>query len=201
MKIEAARVVFGKADREEVLRRVDESLQSGSLTLGPNTIELEQHFAARHGSLLAVATSSGTSALEIIARSLDVRDKEVIVPSNTFFATAAAIIHAGGRVRFADVDPHTLALDPISIEAALTPATVGVVHVHIGGLVSPHIVEIADLCRRRGLWLVEDAAHAHGSSHDGRSAGTFGVAAAFSLYPTKVITSAEGGMILTSDER
>jgi len=201
MRIEAARIVFGEADRAEVLRRVDESLRSGSLTLGANTVELEQRFAARHGSPFAAATSSGTSALEILARSLNVSGKEVIVPSNTFFATAAAIIHAGGRVRFADVDPHTLALNPKSLEAALTADTVGVVHVHIGGLVSPHMPEIAEQCRQHGVWLVEDAAHAHGSSLDGRPAGSFGVAAAFSLYPTKVITSGEGGMILTSDER
>jgi dTDP-4-amino-4,6-dideoxygalactose transaminase len=201
MKVEAARIVFGEKARAEVLRRVDQSLCSGSLTLGPNTTELEEHFAARHDSPFAVATNSGTSALEIILRALEVEGKEVVVPSNTFFATAAAIVHAGGRVRFADVDPETLALDPVSLEAALTADTVGVVHVHIGGLISPQIGAIAELCRQRGLWLVEDAAHAHGSSYDGRSAGTFGVAAAFSLYPTKVITSAEGGMIVTSDER
>lgn len=201
MKIEPARVTFSDDDRAEIVRRVDESLRSGNLTLGPNTVELEQQFAARHQSPFAVATNSGTSALEIIFRSLGVEGREVVVPSNTFFATAAAVIHAGGRVRFADVDSSTLALDVASVEAALTSATVGVVHVHIAGLVSPAIAPIAAMCRDRGLWLVEDAAHAHGCSFDGRSAGTFGVAAAFSLYPTKVITSAEGGVIVTGDER
>ena len=93
-----------------------------------------------------------------------------------------------------------MALSPATIEAALTEQTAGVVLVHIGGLVSPDTPAIAELCRRRGLWLVEDAAHAHGCALDGRSAGTFGVAAAFSFYPTKVITSAEGGMVLTHDE-
>ena len=201
MKIEAARVVFGDDDRAEILRRIDESLRTGSLTLGSQTAELEERFAARHSAAFAVATNSGTSALEIIFRTLDVKDKEVVVPANTFFATAAAVIHAGGRVRFADVDRATFALDVASLEAAITADTVGVVHVHIGGLVSPEMSAIAELCRDRGLWLVEDAAHAHGSSFDGRSAGTFGIAAAFSFYPTKVITSAEGGVIVTSGER
>ncbi|MGZ7087688.1 MAG: aminotransferase class I/II-fold pyridoxal phosphate-dependent enzyme, partial [Ilumatobacteraceae bacterium] len=147
MKIEAARVVFGDEDRAEILRRIDESLRTGSLTLGSQTVELEERFAARHSSAFAVATNSGTSALEIIFRTLDVKGKEVVVPANTFFATAAAVIHAGGRVRLADVDPATFALDIASLEAAITPDTVGVVHVHIGGLVSPHMSAIAQLCR------------------------------------------------------
>jgi dTDP-4-amino-4,6-dideoxygalactose transaminase len=125
----------------------------------------------------------------------------VIVPANTFFATAAAVAHAGGRVRLADVDEHTLALSAATVEASLTRDTAGVVMVHIGGVISPEVVAIRDLCARRGLFFVEDAAHAHGSSLDGVAAGGFGVAGAFSFYPTKVITAGEGGMIVTADER
>jgi dTDP-4-amino-4,6-dideoxygalactose transaminase len=201
MKVPAARVVFSDEDRAAILARIDESLRTGSLTLGPFTTELEEAFARRHGAAHAVATSSGTSALEIIFRALRVDGGEVVVPANTFFATAAAVQHAGGRVRLADVDARTLALSRETVEAALTDRTVGVVLVHIGGLVSIDTPAIAELCRERGIWLVEDAAHAHGCSLAGRSAGTFGVAAAFSFYPTKVITSGEGGMILTADER
>jgi perosamine synthetase len=201
VKVPAARIVFSADDRARILELVDESLRTGSLTLGPHTAAFEQAFAARHGGGHAMATSSGTSALEIVLRALGVDGGEVIVPANTFFASAAAVIHAGGRVRLADIDAATFALSPATIEAAITDRTVGVMHVHIGGLVSPEIDAVADLCRRRGLWLMEDAAHAHGSSHQGRSAGTFGVAGAFSFYPTKVITSGEGGMILTDDER
>jgi perosamine synthetase len=203
--VPAARIVFSDDDRAAVLRLIDESLRSGSLTLGVHTASFETAFADRHGGGHAIATSSGTSALEIIFRSLQVSGTSnggtVIVPANTFFATAAAVIHAGGTVRLADIDPHTLALSPTSLAAAITDQTVGVVQVHIGGLISPDTAAIADECRRHGLWLVEDAAHAHGSSHDGRPAGTFGVAGAFSFYPTKVVTSGEGGMILTSDDR
>ena len=201
MKISAARVLINADDRAEILRRIDDSLQTGSLTLGPNTRELEAHFANRHHVAHAIATSSGTSALEIILRTLDVAGKEVIVPSNTFFATAAAVIHAGGRVRFADIEASTLALSRAAVEHVATADTVGVIHVHIGGYVSPQTAAIEELCTARGWWFVEDAAHAHGASCDGRSAGTFGVASAFSFYPTKVITSAEGGCIVTSDDR
>ena len=96
--------------------------------------------------------------------------------------------------------PDTLALAGETLEAAITPATVAAVVVHIGGTISPDIGRIVELCDQRGIVLIEDAAHAHGSAWQGRPAGSFGRAAAFSFYPTKVMTSGEGGMILTADE-
>ena len=201
MKVPAARLVFSDDDRAAVLSMVDEALRTGSLTLGPYTRELEEGFRTRHDAPHAVAVSSGTSALEIIFRTLAVEGREVVVPANTFFATAAAVIHAGGIPRFADVAPDTLALSAATVEAAVTDDTAGVVLVHVGGLISPETETIRDLCDRRGIFLVEDAAHAHGSSLDGRPAGSFGVAGAFSFYPTKVMTTGEGGMIVTADDR
>jgi perosamine synthetase len=194
-------MVFSDNDRAAVLSMVDEVLRTGSLTLGPHTRELEEAFRTRHDAPYAVAVSSGTSALEIILRTLGVEDQEVVVPANTFFATAAAVLHAGGRPRFADVAPDTLALSADTVEAALSDRTAGVVLVHIGGLISPEVEAIRRLCDERGLFLVEDAAHAHGSSLDGRPAGSFGVAGAFSFYPTKVMTTGEGGMIVSAEER
>ena len=201
MTVPAARIVFSDDDRAEVLALVDESLQTGSLTLGPRTRELEEAFAARHQTAFAVAVNSGTSALEIALRALGAGGHEVIVPTNTFFATAAAVVHAGGTPRFVDVDIDTFALTAGGVETALSPETAGVIVVHVGGIVSPEVEAIAELCRDRGLFLVEDAAHAHGAALHGRPAGTFGDAAAFSFYPTKVVTSGEGGMIVTGDER
>lgn len=194
-------MVFSDDDRAAVASMVDEILRTGSLTLGPYTRELEESFRARHDAPFAVAVSSGTSALEIIFRTLGVEGGEVVVPANTFFATAAAVLHAGGTPRFADVAPGTLALSADTVEAALTDRTVGVVLVHIGGLITPEVEAIRRLCDERGVFLVEDAAHAHGSSLDGRPAGSFGVAGAFSFYPTKVMTTGEGGMIVTADDR
>jgi dTDP-4-amino-4,6-dideoxygalactose transaminase len=194
-------MVFGEDDRRQILKLVDKALVSGQLTLGPLTDELEQSFAKRHGGLFAVATSSGTSALEIALRSAEVSGQEVVVPANTFFATAAAVLHAGGRPRFADIDPATLALSAESVEAVLTPQVVAVIHVHIGGTISPEVAAVRDLCEGRGLTLIEDAAHAHGSSWQGQTAGSWSRAATFSFYPTKVVSGAEGGMILTSDGR
>jgi perosamine synthetase len=193
-------VCFPAEDRAEILARIDQALASGQLTLGPIGRELEDAFAKRHSTQYAVAVSSGTSALEIILRALDVEGREVIVPANTFFATAAAAVHAGARVVFVDCDPETMAFDLADVETRLTADTAAVIAVHIGGLLSPALPALAQLCRDRGVHLVEDAAHAHGSALGGKSAGTFGVAAAFSFYPTKVMAGGEGGMIVTDDQ-
>ena len=200
MNVPAARIVFSEGDRAAILSMIDETLRTGSLTLGPRTTELEEGFRARHEAPYAVAVSSGTSALEIILRTLGVEGREVVVPANTFFASAAAVLHAGGTPRFADVAPDTLALSAATVEAALSDHTVGVMLVHIGGAITPEVDAIRALCERRGLFLVEDAAHAHGAGLDGRPAGSFGLASAFSFYPTKVMTTGEGGMIVTADE-
>lgn len=196
-------MVFSEADRAEIASAVAEILASGALTLGPYTKAFEEQFAAAHEASQAVATSSGTCALEIALRALEVSvpGRDVIVPANTFYATAAAVLSAGARPVFADIDPATFALSPATVAAAWTPATVAVVLVHIGGLISPDAVALRDLCDERGAALVEDAAHAHGATLDGRFAGSYGVAAAFSFYPTKVVTSGEGGMILTGSAR
>jgi dTDP-4-amino-4,6-dideoxygalactose transaminase len=189
--------VFDESDRRAVADAVTEMLSTGALTLGPWTRRFEEAFATEHGATHAVAVASGTAALEIVLRTIDVRGRDVVVPAVTFYATAAAVVHAGGRPVLADVDPDTLALSPATVEAVLTPSTAAVVLVHIGGLITPQVDALRALCDRRGIPLVEDAAHAHGSSFDGRAAGTFGLAGAFSFYPTKVTTSGEGGMILT----
>ncbi len=198
VSVQAARVVFRESDRAEIATAITEILASGVLTLGPYTRAFEGAFAAAHHASHAVATSSGTSALEILLRSLNVAGRDVIVPANTFYATAAAVISAGGRPVFADIDASTFALSPRTVSAALTPDTAAVVLVHIGGLITPAAGELAELCRGARVDLVEDAAHAHGATFDGQFAGSFGIAAAFSFYPTKVVTSGEGGMIVTS---
>ena len=201
LAVPAARIVFSESDRAEICGRVEEILRTGALTLGNNTHDLETAFAAAHGNLPAVAVSSGTAALEIILRSLEVAGRDVIVPANTFAATAFAVLAAGARPVFADVDVRTLALSVQTVAAALTPDTAAVVLVHIGGFITPEVLELRALCTPLGIVLVEDAAHAHGSTYAGASAGSFGVAGSFSFYPTKVITSGEGGMIVTADER
>jgi perosamine synthetase len=203
LSVQAARIVFPAADREEIAAATAEILRTGALTLGPYTSQFETAFAAAHrlpGSgqpPRAVAVSSGTAALEIILRCVGVAGRDVVVPANTFFATAEAAVRAGGRPVFADIDPATFALSPQTVAAVLTPQTAAVLLVHIGGLISPQAAELRQLCAERGIALVEDAAHAHGCTYAGEPAGSFGVAAGFSFFPTKVVTCGEGGMILT----
>jgi dTDP-4-amino-4,6-dideoxygalactose transaminase len=200
-KIPAARVQFLAEDRAWIVEKIDEVLASGMLTLGRYGKEFERRFAALCGTKHAVSVGSGTAALEIALRAIGVEGKEVVVSTNTFFATAAAVVHAGARPVFIDMDPASFAIRPEDVERALTARTAAVVVVHIGGVVSERMPELVELGRRKGIPLVEDAAHAHGSSYQGTMAGAFGLAAAFSFYPTKVMTSAEGGMLVTNDDR
>ncbi len=200
MRVPPAAIYFPKEDREWILENIDSCLQSGQLTLGCFGKELEESFTELCGTSYAVAVNSGTSALEIILRAIGVEGREVIAPTNTFYATAGAVVHAGGRPVFVDCDRESFALDPRGLEQVMGPKTAAVIVVHIGGMITPRIAEIRDLCERHGVPLIEDAAHAHGSSLGGAMAGSFGRAAAFSFYPTKVMTSGEGGMIVTDDE-
>ncbi len=203
MGVQAARIVFPAADRDEIAAATAEILRTGALTLGPYTRQFESAFSEAHsrdgadGVPRAVAVSSGTAALEVILRSIGVQGRDVIVPANTFFATAEAALRAGARPVFADIDPATFALSPQTVAEALTPRTAAVMLVHIGGLITPQAGELRRFCAQRGIALIEDAAHAHGSTYAGQPAGSFGAAAGFSFFPTKVITCGEGGMILT----
>ena len=199
MKIPAARVYFPEKDREEILNRIDEILKSGYLTLGKYTKEFEDKFSEYIGTRYAVAVNSGTSALEIILRALNISGHSIIVPTNTFFATPASVLHAGCKVIFSDITEN-LCMDPESLKENIRKDTKAVIVVHIGGIIPPQIYEIQEICEDYNLFLIEDAAHAHGSTLDGKKAGCFGVAAAFSFYPTKVITSGEGGMITTNND-
>ncbi|MBI3097492.1 MAG: DegT/DnrJ/EryC1/StrS family aminotransferase [Planctomycetes bacterium] len=201
MKVPPARIQFTAADRAAIAARVDEILGSGQLTLGKYGKEFEAAFARLVGVPHAVAVNSGTSSIEIPLRVLGVEGRDVLVPTNTFMATCFGVLHAGGRVRFVETDPETFGVSPAGLAAARTKDTAGVIVVHIGGIVSPRLPEIRAWCDREGLFLFEDAAHAHGCAVNGRAAGSFGQAASFSFYPTKVITSGEGGMIVTSDPK
>ena len=198
--VPAAKIDFDPSQRQWIADRIQEALESGQLTMGKYGEEFERNFSKLCGSKHAIAVSSGTAALEIIFRSLDAEDKDVLVPTNTNFATVAAIIRAGGKPILMDTDAETFGTHPDELKRRITSSTAGIAIVHIGGIVSPHMQDIVKFANEHGLWLIEDAAHAHGSSYAGTNAGTFGRAGAFSFFPTKVMTSAEGGMIVTDDD-
>jgi dTDP-4-amino-4,6-dideoxygalactose transaminase len=232
--------------------------------------EFEGMFAKFCGTKYALGTNSGTSSIEIPLRAIDVDGGTVVMPSNTYMATPLAAIKAGARVIFVDCDKNNLQMDPVDLERKIRKDTRAVVLVHIGGIISPDIEKIMEICRKRGIPLIEDAAHAHGAEFysqssvvsrqssvienqrsvgrrqmgDGRwentgvrgnptvteknsrkehlssnvknrpiandrrpttgdfwkRAGSFGLAGSFSFYPTKVFTTAEGGMMVTDSE-
>jgi perosamine synthetase len=195
-----SRPCFPEGDIENILTLIRQSLSSGNLTNGVLVKEFERQFAASTGVSHAIAVSTGTAALEISLRAIGVTGKEVILPTETFVASVNSVILAGGTPVFAEIHPDTYCLDIEDVERRITERTAAVMLVHMAGLVAPNIRQFQELCARRGIDLTEDAAHAHGASQAGRRAGSFGRAGCFSFYPTKVITSAEGGMITTDDE-
>ncbi|MBS0184486.1 MAG: DegT/DnrJ/EryC1/StrS family aminotransferase [Nitrospira sp.] len=199
--VPAAKIQFLPEDRAWIADRIQEVLATGQLTLGKYGTEFEQKFAQFCGVRHAIAVNSGTSSLEIILRTIGVEGKDVLVPTNTFFATAAAVVHAGGRPVLVDMDPESFGVRPEDLEMKLTARTAAVIVAHIGGIVSRRLPDLQIWAAQKGIGLVEDAAHAHGASYKGVRAGAFGIAGSFSFYPTKVMTSGEGGMIVTNDGR
>ncbi len=177
-------------------------LRSGNLILGEFTVRFEKEFADFVGTRHAVSISSGSTALEILFRLHDVHGKTALVPTNTNFATVAAVLRAGGRVQYLDMDPKTFAPTLTMVRGAVDrdPTVAGVAWVHIGGIISPEFPDVVDWCRQRGLFVIEDAAHAHGSQFRGVKAGKLADGAAFSFFPTKVMTTCEGGLITTDRE-
>jgi len=198
-KIQSALPCFDDKSITGILRDVESILRSGRLIGGPHVKDFEDRFAEYVKAKHAVAVSSGTSNLEICLRYFKVKGREVIVPTNTFVATPNSVIFAGGKPVFADMREDTLCIDPEDVERRISSRTTGVIVVHIAGMVCPQIKELAELCEDHHLFLLEDSAHAHGAMIDGKMAGTLSDAGCFSFYPTKVMTTGEGGMITTDD--
>jgi len=193
--ISIARPLIGDEEKQAVL----EVLDSGILAQGPRVKAFEQAFAKMCGARHAVATSSGTTSLHValLARGIGPGD-EVITTPFTFIASANSILYVGARPVFVDIDPITFNIDPAQIKAAITPRTKAIMPVHLFGLVCD-MEPIMALARERDLVVIEDACQAHGAEYRGQRAGSFGTGC-FSLYPTKNITSAEGGMITLADD-
>lgn len=182
-------------------RRVLDVLDSGRLVAGRWVGEFERDFSAYIGAAHGIATSSGTTALAVVLEVAGIgAGARVITTPFSFGATANTILHRGAHPVFADINPRTYNLDPGAVEDVLdrTPGVAALLVVHLYGLPCP-MDAFERLARERGLVLLEDAAQAHGAAFAGRRVGTFGAAAAFSFYPSKNLTTGEGGMIVTND--
>lgn len=192
--IPIARPTMGTEERDLVWS----ALESGALAQGPRVRELEERFASFIGVQHAVATSSGTTALHlaVLACGIGPGDEVITVPF-TFIASANSILYTGARPVFVDIGEDDFTMDPAQIEAAITPRTKAIMPISLYGQPAdmPAITEIAE---RHGLAVIEDACQSHGAAIDGRKSGSWG-AGCFSFYPTKNMTTGEGGMITTDD--
>ena len=187
--------------RPEIDDAVASVLSSGAYVHGEDVRLLEREFAAFCGATHACAVANGTDALHLALRAYGVGPgDEVVTVANTFIATGEAILLAGARPVFVDVDPATHTMDPERLEAAITPRTRVILPVHLYGHPAD-TTAIGEVARRRGLPVLEDAAQAHGAEWGGRRAGSLGHAACFSFYPTKNLGAfGDAGMVVSSDE-
>lgn len=187
---------------EAIQAEMGNILRSGQLILGKHTQTFEDEFAKYTGSKYAVTLNTATSALEALCVLKGARGKKVAVPSNTNFASVEAIIRAGGEPVFMDMRADTFQPDLDILKRTVERhGADGVMWVHIGGIIAPDFEAVAAYCRANSLFLIEDCAHAHGSRMNDRHAGTFGDGGAFSFFPTKVMTTMEGGMLVTDSKR
>lgn len=200
MKVRYSYLETQFADAEDILASIRELLKTGAFTLGPAVEEFERRFAALCGARHAIGVNSGTDALILILKALGIgAGDEVITAPNSFIATAGAIAMAGARPVFVDVaDDYNI--DPALIERAITPRTRAILPVHLTGnpAAMPAILDIAE---RHGLHVIEDAAQAIGAAIDGRPAGSWGIAAEFSLHPLKNLNVwGDGGVVVTNSD-
>jgi perosamine synthetase len=190
---------FDPRDRERLHALWDEVIDSQQWSQGAMTRRFEAAWSAWNGAD-AVAMASWTGGALAALEFAGVRGKEVLCPSNTFMATPLAILAAGGRPVFVDCNREDLCMSFADFEAkAERHRPRACVLVHIGGHIAFEAERIADYCRDRGIFLLEDCAHAHGASFNGRRPGTFGDAGAYSLYATKTISTGEGGILVSRD--
>jgi len=184
---------------DEELRAIGEVLSSGMLTQGERVKKFEDGFSRYLGVKNSIAVSNGTVALDLAVKALGLKDgDEVISPAFTFIATANCILYQGLKPVFADVDERTFNLNPEDLAEKITPKTKAVIGVHLYG--QPFDMKgVQQVCQDRNLALIEDCAQAHGAEYHGKKVGSFATGC-FSFYPTKNMTTGEGGMITTNDD-
>lgn len=199
--VHVSRPFFPEEDIEKILDEVKEALAAGAVSDGPHIKLLEEELSNYIGVDHVVSVSSGTSALEIVIRFLGSKEKEIVIPTNTCVSAPHASIITGNKPVFTDIDADCLCASLGDIKKSVSGESVAAVPTHIAGLISPEIMEIAEFCREKGIFCLEDACHSLGARAFGKNAGAFGDASVFSFYPTKPVTGGQGGAIATNDEK
>ena len=196
IKVPIAKPIIG----EEEIENVVEVLKSGMIAQGPKVMEFEEKFVNWIGAKYGIATNSGTSALHVALLACGIGEgDEVITTPFTFIASGNAIVYTGATPVFADIDLDTYTIDPDKIEDLITDKTKAILPVQLYGQAAD-MDKIREIAEKHDLKIIEDAAQAHGAEYNGEKVGTLGDMACFSFYPTKNMTTSEGGMITTDDE-
>ena len=196
IKVPIAKPIIG----EEEIENVVEVLKSGMIAQGPKVMEFEEKFANWIGAKYGIATNSGTSALHVALLACGIGEgDEVITTPFTFIASGNAIVYTGATPVFADIDLDTYTIDPDKIEDLITDKTKAILPVQLYGQAAD-MDKIREIAEKHDFKIIEDAAQAHGAEYNGEKVGTLGDMACFSFYPTKNMTTSEGGMITTDDE-
>lgn len=191
--------IFDEADEERLIRTV-RSGKWGKLN-GEEVAEFERRFAALHDCKHAIGVVNGTVSLRIALMAANIKaEEEVIVPPYTFLATATAVVEANAVPVFADINLKTYNLDPTAVAAAITPKTRAIIPVHMAGQPA-EMDELMAIAKKHNLTVIEDAAHAHGASYQGRGVGSIGHLGSFSFQSSKNLTCGEGGIITTNDDQ
>ncbi len=196
MKVPVNEPVIAPEARQYVIDALDTGWISSA---GPMITRFEQEFAAYLGMQHGIAVMNGTAALHLALLCLDIGPgDEVIVPDSTMIATVTAVMYTGAMPVFVDIERETFAIDPAKIEAAITPKTKAIMPVHLFGH-SADMDPILAIAEKHKLFVVEDAAEVHGATYKGRKCGSMGVINCFSFYANKIISTGEGGMLVTND--
>lgn len=190
---------FEKEYREKYYKKLDEIFDSNFWSDGKVTREFEEKFGEYTG-LSACAVTSGGAGLLSILDYVDVKGAEVIVPANTFWATAQAAKKAGAKVVYVDCNKEDLCMNYEDMVGKVTEKTKAIIVVHIGGHIAFDIEKIASFCKEKNIALIEDCAHAHGAVWNGKAAGSYGIAGSYSFYATKTMPLGEGGMVVSSNK-
>ncbi len=191
---------YTEARRKKIAGDIEDILASGRLMLGPWLQKFEESYTRLTRRKFAIGLNTCTTALQIALTYADVRGKEVLVPAGSFVTDVSVVKFAGGIPVLFDMNPDTLGPDLSDLKRKITPNTRAMIWVHLVGIIASDHRELLEFTRAHDIFLVEDAAHAHGAVVDGKPAGSFGDASAFSFYPTKIVSSGTGGMLTTDDE-
>jgi perosamine synthetase len=200
-KVRNAEPFIDQKDIDKILEDTKQILQSKKLVLGNFTKKFEDQFRDYVGTKYSVAVNTASSALEIVLKYLDVKNSEVIVPTNTFIACPNAILYAGGKPVFADMNPESFCMQVEDIKRKISPKTKAIMAVHLGGLAEPAMDELREICSKKSIHLIEDCSHAHGAMFREKKVGSLCEAGCFSFFATKILPTGTGGMITTDDPK